>query len=132
VKSNITGLAHIGVFVKDMDVSIDFYRRLGFALDNEEQIPGGVKLAFLSAGTCLIELIEAGAERAVQGGVVDHIAMTVENIEKAVANANANGITIDAAAIKHAPILGGIRNVFFTGPDGERLEFFEYPIEECS
>jgi len=124
MKSNITGLAHIGIFVKDINKSIDFYKRLGFILDNEEQTPTGTRLAFLSAGTCLIELVGVGEERT--AGVVDHIAVTVDNIEQAVANAKANGIDIDASLIMSLPILGGIKNIFFTGPDGERLEFFEY------
>ena len=124
MKSNITGLAHIGIYVKDINKSIDFYGRLGFTLDNEEQTPSGTKLAFLSAGTCLIELVGVNEEST--AGVVNHIAMTVDNIEQAVANANANGIDIDTSQINNVPILGGIRNVFFTGPDGERLEFFEH------
>jgi len=124
MKSGITGLAHIGVFVKDINKSIDFYKRLGFCLDNEDQAGNGTRLAFLSAGTCLIELIEVSEGRT--AGVVDHIAMTVDHIEGAVANANANGISIDASLISSVPILGGIKNVFFAGPDGERLEFFEY------
>jgi len=124
MKSHITGLAHIGVFVKDMDTSIDFYKRLGFVLDNEESTDSGVRLAFLSAGTCLIELIGINEERG--AGKVDHIAMTVDNIEQAVADANANGIVIDASLISSAPFFGGIKNVFFAGPDGETLEFFEY------
>jgi lactoylglutathione lyase len=120
---NITGLAHIGIFVKDMDASIGFYKKLGFALDAEESV--NVRLAFLSAGSCLIELIEIKDTRR-EAGVVDHVAMEVDDIEKAVERANANGIAIDAAKINAAPILGGIRNVFFDGPDGERLEFFAY------
>jgi len=123
MKSNITGLAHIGIFTKDIGKSIDYYKRLGFTLDNEEQA-GETKLAFLSAGTCLIELVGIGGERT--AGVVDHIAVVVDDIEKAISDANANGIEIDASQIASMPILGGIRNVFFTGPDGERLEFFEY------
>ncbi|MCL2546263.1 MAG: VOC family protein [Oscillospiraceae bacterium] len=124
MKSNITGLAHIGIFVKDIGKSIDFYKRLGFTLDNNEQTDNGTRLSFLSAGTCLIELIGISEERT--AGTVDHIAMTVDNIEQAVANAKANGINIDASRIMSAPMLGGIKNIFFTGPDGETLEFFEY------
>ncbi|MCL2426528.1 MAG: VOC family protein [Oscillospiraceae bacterium] len=123
MKSNITGLAHIGIFTKDIGKSIDYYKRLGFALDNEEEV-GEMKLAFLSAGTCLIELIGVAEERT--AGVVDHIAMVVDDIDQAVSDAIANGIEIDASQITSVPILGGVRNVFFTGPDGERLEFFEY------
>ena len=104
--------------------TIDFYKRLGFALDDEANIH--VKLAFLSAGTCLIELIEVKDYKAREAGPIDHVAVEVDDIEKAIANANANGIEIDASKINNAPILGGIRNIFFAGPDGERLEFFDY------
>jgi len=120
----VTGLAHIGVFVKDIDKSMDYYKRLGFAVDKEEAM--GIRLAFLSAGNCLIELVEQKDLPARNAGVVDHVAMAVDNIEAAIANAKANGIEIDASTVGSAPILGGIKNVFFEGPDGERLEFFEY------
>ena len=121
-KGKITGLAHIGVFVKDIDKSIDFYKRLGFTLDKEEKT--SIRLAFLSAGTCLIELVEKSDSRS--AGVIDHLAMVVDNIDAAIENAKAHGIAIDVTAINNVPILGGVRNVFFEGPDGERLEFFEY------
>ena len=117
----VKGLSHIGIFVTDMERSVDFYKRLGFTLDNEANIH--VKLAFMSAGTCLIELIEQ-KDLSRPAGVIDHIAMEVDDIEAAVAQAKANGIMIDAE-INSVDILGGIKNVFFQGPDGERLEFFE-------
>ena len=120
----ITGLAHIGIFVKDIDRSIDFYKRLGFTLDNEEQV--GIRLAFLSAGNCLIELVEQKDIPTRSAGVVDHVAMVVDDIEAAIENAKARGIAIDAAKVNSMDVLGGIKNVFFDGPDGERLEFFEY------
>ena len=123
-KGKITGLAHIGIFVKDIDKSIDYYKRLGFTLDKEEQ--PGIRIAFLSAGTCLIELVEQKDLPQRTAGVVDHVAVVVDDIEAAIANANAQGIPIDASQINEVPILGGVKNVFFDGPDGERLEFFEY------
>ena len=123
-KGCITGLAHIGVFVKDIDASIDFYKKLGFSLDGEEN--PGIKLAFLSAGSCLIELVEQKNADARSAGVIDHVAVVVDDIDAAIANAKENGINIDASTIKSVDILGGIKNVFFEGPDGERLEFFEY------
>ena len=120
----ITGLAHIGIFVKDIERSMDFYKRLGFTLDKEEQ--PSIRLAFLSAGNCLIELVEQKDLPARAAGTVDHVAMAVDNIDAAIENAKAKGIEIDASKVNSMPILGGIRNVFFDGPDGERLEFFEY------
>jgi len=123
-KGKVTGLAHIGIFVKDMDKSIDYYKRLGFTLDKEEE--PSIRLAFLSAGTCLIELVELKDIPTRDAGVVDHIALVVDNLDEAIKNAKAQGIEIDASTVNEAPILGGIKNVFFNGPDGEKLEFFEY------
>ena len=124
-KGKITGLAHIGIFVKDIDKSIDYYKRLGFTLDKQEQT--SIRLAFLSAGDCLIELLEQKkGEPPRAKGAVDHIAMVVDDIEAAVENAKIQGIDIDSSQINFMPILGGIKNVFFTGSDGEKLEFFEY------
>ena len=123
-KGTIKGLAHIGIFVADMDKSIDFYKRLGFALDTEENM--GVRLAFLSAGSCLIELIENKEASTRQDGRIDHIAIEVDDIDAAIERAKTSGIAIDASAVSSVPILGGIKNVFFTGPDNERLEFFSY------
>lgn len=120
----ITGLAHIGIFVRDIDKSMDFYKRLGFTLDKEEQ--PSVRLAFLSAGNCLVELIEQKDMPARTAGLVDHVAMVVDDIEATIENLKAKSIEIDASQIGSVPILGGVRNVFFEGPDGERLEFFEY------
>jgi len=127
MKSNITGLAHIGIFVKDINKSIDFYERLGFVLDQKDSA-GDIQLAILSAGTCIIELVEKDEERV--AGVVDHIAVTVDSVDEAVSNAKANGIDIDASLIENVSVFGGIKNVFFNGPDGERLEFFEYTSNE--
>ena len=123
-KGSITGLAHIGVMVKDMDKSIDFYKRLGFVLDREENV--GIRLAFLSAGSCIIELVEMKDPTQREAGVVDHIAVTVDDIDAAIKNAIVNGIQIDVSAVRSMQILGGMKNVFFAGPDGERLEFVEY------
>jgi len=123
-KGKITGLAHIGVFVNDIEKSIDFYKRLGFTLDKEEN--PGIRLAFLSAGSCLIELVERVGDPAREAGVVDHVAVVVDDIIAAIENAKAKGIEIDDSQIKELSILGGVKNVFFEGPDGERLEFFEY------
>ena len=123
-KGNITGLAHIGIFVKDIQVSIDYYKRLGFTVDKEEALD--IRLAFISAGNCLIELVEQKDFPPRADGPVDHVAMVVDCIDTAVDNAINNGIAINKADIGEVPLLGGIKNVFFTGPDGERLEFFEY------
>jgi len=119
--SYIKGLAHIGIYVKNMDKSIDFYKRLGFTLDRE--VTTTIRLAFLSAGTCLIELIDR-PELEREAGIIDHIAIEVTDLDAMIAHANANGIEIDPATIRES-LLGGVRNLFFHGINGERLELFE-------
>ncbi|MCL2709121.1 MAG: VOC family protein [Defluviitaleaceae bacterium] len=123
-EGKITGLAHIGIIVRDIAASIDYYKRLGISLDKEEIT--GIKLAFLSAGTCLIELVEPKETTPREEGPVGHVAMEVDDIIAAVKRANDAGIEVDASKIATLGILGGVKNVFFDGPDGEKLEFFEY------
>ena len=124
MSGKVTGLAHIGVFCKDIEKSKAFYANLGFTVDKEENV--GIRLAFLSAGNCLVELVEQKDIPARTAGIVDHIAMVVDSVDEAIKNAHNHGIEVDASTVASMDILGGIKNVFFEGPDGERLEFFEY------
>ncbi|NLG23788.1 MAG: VOC family protein [Clostridiales bacterium] len=123
----IVGLAHIGIRVRDMEVSKKFYiDALGFELTDECQM-GATKLAFLNIGDCKIELIQPAdyAERV--PGQIDHIAVEVTEIEPLVCRLIEKGVRFDTDQISDAPgLLGGVRNIFFSGPDGERIEFFEY------
>lgn len=80
--AKLTGLAHIGIFVKDAEVSKDFYlNTLNFDLKADID-NGGTRLIFLDAGSCQIELVcPPGGAAAREAGVVDHIAIECENIE---------------------------------------------------
>ena len=121
----VTGLAHIGVKVKDIEASKKFYTELlGFQIDDENDL-GRVKLVFLSNGNCLIELISADVVPEMPGQI-DHICMEVEGIDALVAELKQNGLVFDGEVSYGAAIRGGIKNIFFKGPDGERIEFFDY------
>ena len=126
-KGKITGLAHIGIKVKDMDASLRFYTEvLGFELTHKQQ-SGTSILAFLNIGTCLLELIQSAVYEERTPGQVDHIAVEVKGIEALVDDLRAKGVHFLADEINVAPgLLDGVKNIFFTGPDGERFEFFEY------
>ncbi|MDR1599980.1 MAG: VOC family protein [Oscillospiraceae bacterium] len=124
----VKGLSHIGVIVSDMDRSIAFYQdALGFTLDKRETLDGGTRLAFLSAGTCIIELIQrAGGNVPAAPGPVDHICLDVEGIDDLVERLRAKGVVFLSDKVNTlSGGLAGFRNIFLTGPDGERLEFFE-------
>lgn len=123
----VTGLAHIGVYVKDLEVSKKFYmENLGFKLDDENDL-GRVKLGFISNGNCLIELIQPAEPKEICGvAVVDHICMEVTGIEELYADLEAKGVKFEGPVSYSAAICGGVKNCFFPGPDGERIEFFQY------
>ena len=123
----VTGLAHIGVRVKDMDASIRFYTELlGFKLAARQKL-GASELAFLTCGTCEIELIRGATYEERTPGQVDHIAVEVRGIEPLVERLRAAGVSFLDEEISTVPnLLDGVKNIFFLGPDGERLELFDY------
>ena len=125
--AKLTGLAHIGIFVKDAEISKDFYMNtLNFELKADID-NGGTRLIFLDAGSCQLELIcPPGGAAAREAGVVDHICIECDNIKEwydDLKAKNANFVT----ELSYLPnLLGGCANFFITGPDGERLEIWEY------
>lgn len=55
----ISGLAHIGVFVKDLKRSLAFYtEKLGFTCTFQYMNEGVTPVAFIQNGSCVIELVE--------------------------------------------------------------------------
>lgn len=126
-EGKITGLAHIGIKVRDMAASLKFYTEvLGFEKTGE-QIFGTSHLAFLNIGTCILELIQAAQYEERTAGQVDHIAVEVKGIEALVEKLKAQGVQFLSDEVNVAPgLLDGVKNIFFVGPDGERFEFFEY------
>ncbi len=126
-EGKITGLAHIGIKVRDMAASLKFYTEvLGFEKTGE-QIFGTSHLAFLNIGTCILELIQGAQYEERTAGQVDHIAVEVKGIEALVEQLKAQGVHFLSDEVNVAPgLLDGVKNIFFIGPDGERFEFFEY------
>ncbi len=123
----IKGLAHIGIRVRDMEASLAFYTKLlGFTLTHR-QMAGTSELAFLQNGTCLLELIHPQNYDERTPGQIDHVALEVQHIEQIVDFLKKNGVIDPSAEIGEMPnLLDGVKNIFFCGPDGERIEFFDY------
>ena len=125
-KGVIKGLAHIGIRVKDTEVSKKFYTELlGFELSSEQQL-GASHLTFLRAGSCELELICGAKYEERTAGQIDHVAVEVKGIEAFVEKLKAAGVNMLGEIATCPTLLDGVKNVFFTGPDGERIEFFEY------
>ena len=123
----IKGLAHIGIRVRDMEASLDFYTSLlGFTLTHR-QFAGTSELAFLECGSCQLELIHPANYDERIPGQIDHVALEVQHIDEIVEALKAKGVTLLSDQVSDMPgLLDGVRNIFFLGPDGERLELFDY------
>jgi catechol 2,3-dioxygenase-like lactoylglutathione lyase family enzyme len=128
----INGIQHIGLPVTNIDVSQQFYSRLGF--NNVMQAPftdNG------ETGTCIMmqrgnmimelyQLPEASlAEiRSRSNGHVDHVAFDVDDIDltfKTIKEAGFNILEAEPVFLQFWK--NGCKYFNITGPDGERLEF---------
>jgi catechol 2,3-dioxygenase-like lactoylglutathione lyase family enzyme len=120
----IVGLHHAGLYVASLERSIAFYVEV-FGLELTEQVSfAGEQLAFLRVGAARLELIETAAGQR-PTGVVDHVALEVHGLDVLLDTLRARGVTLLDAAPMHVPELRA-RILFCSGPDGERIELFEY------
>ncbi|RFB17214.1 VOC family protein [Bacillus sp. HNG] len=121
-------LEHVGIQVKDLDTTIEFYTRvLGLELlEKQYHVDPNLKLAFLGfsdSDETVIELISGYNPNLPTEGKVHHIAFTVENIEEEIARVKEHGVTFVDENITTLP--SGAKYVFFNGPDGEWIELFQ-------
>jgi len=79
---------HIGIAVKDLDVAIEFYKKLGLEVEAMETVESqNVKVAFIPLGEVRIELLEATTEDSPiakfidkKGEGIHHVAFGTENL----------------------------------------------------
>ena len=128
---HITALAHIALFTKDLNASVEFYEKLGGSVCGHADVekPAGTNhITLVALPGFVLEIIEPHDGSAVtsEGGLFPHIAIEVDDIDAAVAELKEAGITnFRSEAPMTLPIFGGIRNIFFFGPDGELLELLQ-------
>ena len=96
----IKKLNHIGIAVKDLDAAIEFYRKLGLEVEGTEVVESQkVKVAFIPVGDTRIELLAATSEDSPiakfiekRGEEIQHLALSIDNIEKQIELAVGHGI----------------------------------------
>ena len=129
---HLTGLAHIALYTKDLEASLAFYRMLGGVVFDQADVkkPAGTNhIKLVQMPGFVLEIIEPhdGSPVTAEGGLFPHIALEVDDVDAAVAELKALGInTFRTAEPNSMPIFGGIRNIFFYGPDGELLELLQH------
>lgn len=113
---------HIGVMVSDIERSIEWYDRvLGLKVADRREL-GTTRIAFLAAANTQIELIQRGGSFSTEG-VVNHVALQVDDIEATITHLRAAGVVLGDAQIR--TIWAGGKIFFFAGPDGEVLELVQ-------
>ena len=114
---HFTGLAHIALFTKDLKTSTAFYEALGGVVTDHADVekPTGTNhITMVQMPGFFLEIIEPhdGSPVTAEGGLFPHIAIEVDDI--------------DTEEPMTMPIFGGIRNLFFKGPDGELIELLQH------
>ncbi len=131
----IKKINHIGIAVKNLEESIAFYQKLGLELESIEEVAEQkVKVAFFSVGDTRIELLAATAEDSPiakyiekKGEGIQHIAFTVDNIEKQLEEAKDNQITL----IDQTPRIGAHNSqIAFLHPKSTGGVLIEYCQEQ--
>jgi lactoylglutathione lyase len=122
----VLALHHAGIYVANLERSIAFYHDV-FGLEVAERLTlGAERIAFLGVGSARLELIEAaGGQRPT--GVVDHVALEVENLDGLARRLRQRGVTLVDQAPIAVPELHA-RILFCLGPDAERIELVEYDV----
>lgn len=122
-------IEHVALIVSDMDASIEYYSTLfGFELRTRGQSPTR-EMAFLfnrNQPGMEIELIrdlDPTQHTYSDKGIVNHLAFTVDNMEKAISHYRAKGIQFQTEQ-PNTSIDGG-KNIFFYGPNRELLQLVQ-------
>ena len=120
---------HIGIAVKNLDETVDFYRRVMGLEVSSAEVFNGLKIAFLRIGDSELELLEdltpdgaIARHVAKRGEGIQHVAYRVENIEQALQEMRAKGIELiderprpGACGSLHAQPADGSARIRFVG-----------------
>ncbi|MDP4127298.1 MAG: VOC family protein [Bacillota bacterium] len=122
-KSLFVGVEHIGIKALDLEKAVRFYTEvLGFKFMYRMK-PGEVELVFLDLGGTVVELVEVVDGQRFEDGVVNHLALKVSDIFKAIEHLQTH--QVEMTSTEPMALGEGRYNFFFRGPSGEKLELFQ-------
>lgn len=124
---NVIGLQHIGVPTNNIDLTIEFFQKVGFEIVyqtiNEEV---NEKVAFLKLKNIMIEVYENGQALG-KAGAINHIAIDVADIEKAFERAKVKKFKLLNEEIQFLQFWeNGVKYFTIKGPNAECVEFSQY------
>nr|WP_105177437.1 VOC family protein [Clostridium cagae] len=118
------GMAHIGIPTKNIEETKAFYNSLGFKIlletFNEE---AKENVAFLQLKDIVLETYET-MNATEKTGAVDHIAISVNNIEDVFTKIKNGGYCLLHENIQYLPFWeNGVKFFMIKGPSEEKIEF---------
>lgn len=126
MKTNATGIQHLGVPTHDLEKTIDFYSKLGFETTWRSGPDSPDQVAFLKLGTLVIETYLA-QDVAMQAGAIDHVALNVQDVEAAFSFCKNLGVTMLDKEINFLPFFEkGVKFFTILGVNKEKVEFNQY------
>ena len=98
----ILGLAHVGIAVRELELAVTMWNKLGFELEGTELLESmHLRLAFLKAGDSLIELLEPTSPESTvarfierRGEGIHHLSFYVQDIDAALEHAAQAGFEL--------------------------------------
>lgn len=122
MNDNIRGIQHVGIPTADMDKTVAFYEKLGFAVAYRTVLDGD-PVCFLSGNGITFEAYQT-ADATGKAGAIDHIALDVADIDEALQTITALGFTPIEGGICSLPFWErGVRYFTIAGPNAEKIEF---------
>ncbi|WP_320128416.1 VOC family protein [uncultured Sphaerochaeta sp.] len=122
LKSIVSGIQHIGIPTNDLESTLSFYEKLGFEIAYETT-NGSEKVAFLKLGSIVIETYQNGKATRIPGAI-DHIALDVNDIDKAYSLIREKGFTELEDGMQTLPFwANGVKFFTILGPNQEKVEF---------
>lgn len=123
---NITHLDHLVLTVKDIDVSVAFYQKLG--MKKQLFLGGRVALQF---GQQKINLHQLGKEfepkaKQVQAGSADLCFIVSEPLEQVLDYLKEQHLSIEEGIVERTGAIGKIRSIYLRDPDGNLIELSNY------
>jgi lactoylglutathione lyase len=119
-------MLHLGLRVTDLERSLAFYAALGYAKVGSVPETGFGSLTMLQLPDdpfVSLELVHDPARPVEDTGAVNHLVVQVDDLEAAIADLAAKGVTAEPSA-EPGP---GLRTSWLTDPDGYRIELVQWP-----
>ncbi len=120
-------IEHVSLRCRDIESSVDFFRRMFDAKVILRRIPGeGRRIVFLRIGDSMLELMEMGSPAepvdALNHLGVHHIGIKAEDFEAAYRDLKAKGAVLVGEPFEPTP---GIRLAFLREPNGAVIELVQ-------